>query len=744
MVAEPAITESRPKVADTISGEVERIIFFAEDTAFAIFSLAVLDGKRELSVVVKGHIPGLQVGLHLACDGKVVHDSRRGEQFHADLIRIAPPTSAEGIRRYLCSGLIQGVGPVLAGRIVDHFGDKTIDVLSSDSGRLREIPGLGEAKVASIRSSWKEHVDARNIMVFCQQYGISPSKCGKIVKKYGEDAIKTISEDPYTLCRDIDGIGFLTADKIALQMEIPPNSYKRIGAGVVHVLDEAKSEGHCALPYPQLLKRAGELLQVPETDVSTVAIDLVNSGELFREDIRGRDIVYLPYMRAYERSIAAILRRLLSAGEAKFAKGACDADLAEAEQATGKTLAVNQRLAVITSLKNRVSVITGGPGSGKSTILGVVRCVLSKHKAKVVLCAPTGRAAKRMTETAGIESKTIHRLLKFDPNSGDFSHNAKNPLVGDVFVIDEASMLDIPLAYKLLRALPREAQVIFVGDVDQLPSVGPGAFLADLIHSQAIPTTFLREIFRQAKSSKIITNAHMVNQGLVPEDGSPGDDFFFVKRDDPERIKEMMRHIVTERIPKAFGLNPLRDVQILAPMHKGPLGIKELNNFFQNVLNPDRGLPSHTCNGYHFRIGDKVLQTRNNYDLDVFNGDLGFIEDIDTKEKKARINFDGAWVTYRFQDFSDLVLAYTYSIHKSQGAEFPAVVMPMVKGFYHMLQKNLVYTGMTRGKKLVVMVGDKAALAMAVRNNKANERFGGLIHRLGSDVSDWLEEELFK
>jgi exodeoxyribonuclease V alpha subunit len=555
---ETAINEARPVTGETVSGEVEKIIFASEETGYVIFTIPFEENRRKTSLAVLGHFPGLQEGSHISADGKFTYDPKRGKQFKAELIRFTPPSSAHGIERYLCSGMIKGIGPVLAKRITERFGDKTLEVMEKESARLREVDGVGAEKLASIRASWREHTSMRDLMVFLQQYGISSTKAGKIVKKYGDEAITRISEDPYCLCRDIDGIGFLTADKAALKLDIPRHAFKRCGAGVIHVLEDAKAEGHCGLPPAVVIERATKLLGVDEK-VAVDALDtLVLDLQLLKDTIAGRDLIYLPYMRAYERTIAALLRRFTDMGESRFAGGASEQMITDAEKEIGKTLAPAQRAAVTQSLRHRVSVITGGPGSGKSTLLGALRQIFKTMKATVVLAAPTGRAAKRMSETTGLEAKTIHRLLVFDPQSGEFLHNAKRPLAGDVFIVDEASMLDVPLAFKLLRAIPKEAQVIFVGDKDQLPSVGPGSFLADMIHSQAVPTTFLREIFRQAASSKIITNAHAVNAGSMPEDGSPGDDFFFVRQTDPDAIKAMMRKILTERIPQVFKLDPRR------------------------------------------------------------------------------------------------------------------------------------------------------------------------------------------
>ncbi len=746
MVAETySIHEHRPQPVESLSGTVEHVVTFAADSGWGVYRIRTEVSGRRDDVVVVGHGGDLRPGVFIAADGRWERGTRFGDRFKADVIRLTPPSTTEGILKYLASGMIRGIGPKKATAIVAAFGVDTFDVIENHPTRLSEVKGVSLHLQDTIRQAWGEHATMRDLMVFLQRYGISTTKAAKIFKKYGNDSISTITADPFILAKDIDGIGFASADKAAEQLGIPRTSFKRVSAGLIHSLEELKGEGHSAAPRELLLGKAVKLLGLEPDLVDRALSELTSFRELIDEQVRGRPLIYLPYMRQYEVQVTRFLRALTQ-GSPKSAAINFPAELARAEEATKKKLSDGQRDALRQAMQHRVQVITGGPGAGKSTILHTLLEMLVPNKLRVQLCAPTGRAAKRMEELTGRTATTIHRLLEYKPFLNDFARNQSNPLDGDVFICDESSMLDLSLAYKFFRAIPPHAQLILIGDVDQLPSVGAGSVLADIIQSNAIPVVWLHEIFRQAKSSKIIINAHAVNAGQMPTtDNNVDEDFFFVKLDEAEAIKRMILKIVTERIPTKYRLDPMKDVQVLAPMHKGPLGIGELNKMLQRALNGAnmRG-PKHTLGFHDYYVGDKVMQLKNDYDLDVFNGDLGYIRSIDTTpgKREAIIDFDGRNVTYPLNKFTELTLAYSCSIHKSQGGEWPAVIMPLVKGYYHMLQKNLIYTGMTRGKRLVVMIGEKAALGMAVRNNKANERHGGLMHRLTQITDDWGDDTL--
>lgn len=741
------IKEIRPNPVECIAGTVEHVMTYMPESGWGVYKVSLDGANRGKIATVVGMGTDLRPGVYIAADGRWTTHAHHGDQFKADVIRLTPPSTAEGVLRYLSSGMIKGIGAAKAKAIVDVFGEDTLTIIEKTPRRLLEIPGVGCRLMEGVVASWKEHAVIRDLMIFLQRYGIPTSKSGKIHKKYGAEAAARISADPYILARDIDGIGFLTADHVAKELGVPPHSLKRVAAGIVHTLEQLKDDGHSAGPREIVLKKASAILDLEPIVVEEALDHLVSLGELEAETVRGRALIYLPYMRAYERSVATILLRLAGQENAPTRAIPFDEALAKAEVVTKKVLSESQRQALVQALRNNIQVITGGPGSGKSTILHTLLEIISSSglNLRVMLCAPTGRAAKRMEEVTGRPAVTIHRLLEFRPQFGDFARNHRNPLEGDIFIMDESSMLDLALSYKFLRALPKHAQVLFVGDVDQLPSVGAGSVLADIIQSGSIPVVWLREIFRQAAMSKIIVGAHAINEGKIPETPNlPTDDFFFMKIPEPDNIKAMLIRMVTERIPARFKLDPLKDVQVLAPMHKGPLGIGELNKLLQRALNAaNLNGPKFTSGHNDFYIGDKVMQLKNDYDLEVFNGDVGFIREIYSEpgNRKALIEFDDRQVEYPLSKFNELTLAYSCSIHKAQGSEWPAVVMPMVRGYFHMLQKNLIYTGLTRGKKLVVMIGDKSALAIACRNNKANERYGGLQQRLAEKSEAWLVDE---
>jgi exodeoxyribonuclease V alpha subunit len=571
-------------------------------------------------------------------------------------------------------------------------------------------------------------------MVFLHSNGVSTSRAVRIYKTYGEEAIGKVQENPYALAKDIHGIGFKTADQIAQKIGIPVDSLIRACAGLSHVLIEATGDGHCALPVELLKDEAGKLLLVDEKIVTEALERTLASGDLVRENISGQELVFLPHLKRAEEIIAARIKQL-SGSPSTFPTIDFDKAVVWCQQKTGKELAPSQRDALKLALSSRALVITGGPGAGKTTLVNAILLILGPKKVRCLLCAPTGRAAKRLSEATGVEAKTIHRLLEVQPATGGFARNEGNPLDADLLVVDETSMVDVVLMANLLRALPPKASLLMVGDIDQLPSVGPGMVLRKVIESKVVPVVRLTEVFRQAAHSRIITNAHRVNEGMMPEVAAKSDDsdFFFIDRDEPDQIAATLVEMVKTRIPAKFRLDPIRDIQVLCPMNRGSLGIRELNVRLQNELNPALAdEPVVEKFGWQFRPRDKVIQTENDYDKDVFNGDIGQIVKIDPVEREVTIRFDQREVVYDFGELDEISLAYAITIHKSQGSEFAAVVTPLATQQYLLLQRNLVYTGITRGKKLVVLIGQRKALAMAVRNNKTENRFSGLLARLAA------------
>jgi exodeoxyribonuclease V alpha subunit len=627
-----------------------------------------------------------------------------------------------GIKKYLGSGLVKGIGSTFADRIVAHFGEKTLEIIDGFSARLREVEGIGPERARRIREAWVQQKAVRDIMIFLQGHGIGSAHAAKIYKQYGEVAIVKVRENPYQLAKDIPGIGFKTADGIAAKLGIERDAVHRLKAGLVYTLESAKDDGHCCLPRETLLPAAAELLGVEPSPVSKALNLLTIAGDVVVED----EWVYLAGLHRNEVAIAGKVGNLL-AEPVRLPAMDLDKALAWVQDRTKVALAPSQQQAVRSALTAKVSVITGGPGVGKTTIVNSIVKILRAKDCEVLLAAPTGRAAKRMSEATNLPAQTIHRLLRYDPHEGGFTVNERRPLKGDVVIVDETSMLDVPLAWCLLRAIPLSASVVFVGDVDQLPSVGPGNFLRDLIDSGAVPVVRLTEIFRQAKDSLIITNAHRVNEGQMPAFGNEGD-FFFIEQEEPEKALATIRTLCAERVPKRFGFDPMRDVQVLTPMHKGVCGAENLNRELAAALNPTG--PHTQRFGRTLRVGDRVMQIRNNYDKDVFNGDLGRVKRLDLVDQQLVVEMDEREVGYEFDELDELVPAYAISVHKSQGNEYPCVILPLLTQHYVLLQRNLLYTAITRGKKLVIVVGSKKALALAIRNDKTTARFSRLRERL--------------
>ena len=718
----------KPNPAETptevLAGLVERVTFHNEDNGFAVLRVKAR-GKRALITVV-GHAAVIAAGEFIQASGEWNNDRQHGLQFRARFLKAMPPTTVEGIEKYLGSGMIRGIGPVYAKKLVRAFGVQVFDIIEAEPERLREVTGIGPKRAEGIVAGWAEQRIIREIMIFLHANGVGTSRAVRIYKTYGNDAVQLICEDPYRLARDIRGIGFRTADAIAMKLGIEKTAMIRARAGISYALTEALDDGHCGLPRDELLPLAVKLLEIPESlivDALTLELD---AGAVIADTVENRACVFLAGLYRAEQAIAARLRTL-SAGRPPWpAIDACKA-IPWVEEKTGLTLAESQKDAVRSALAAKVTVFTGGPGVGKTTLVNAILRILAAKRVDLLLCAPTGRAAKRMTETTGREAKTIHRLLEVDPKNGSFKRNEENTLDCELLVIDETSMVDVPLMSALLKAVPNNAAVIFVGDVDQLAAVGPGQALSDMIASGALPVVHLTEVFRQAAESQIIQSAHRINAGRLPELSKPASetDFYFVSADSPEVAVPRLIEIVKDRIPRRFGVDPVRDIQVLCPMNRGGVGARSLNIELQKALNP-RFEPRVEKFGTTFVVGDKVMQVENDYDKEVYNGDVGFVEAIELETGEMAIDFDGRSVSFQFGELDQVVLAYATTIHKSQGSEYPAVVIPVLTQHYAMLQRNLLYTGVTRGKRLVILLGQKKAIAMAVKNTSGRRRWSKL------------------
>ena len=776
---------------DTLQGTLERIVYENEETGYTIARFSSRDYPNELLTVV-GNLMSANPGEGLLLKGQWVINPKYGRQFKIEDYETVMPATLVGLKKYLGSGLIKGIGPVMAGRIINHFGLDTMDIIERSPRKLEQVPGIGRKRVEMVMTAWEEQREIKNVMLFLQSHDVSTTYAVKIFKTYEQDSIKVVSEEPYRLADDIYGIGFKTADQIAQNLGIEKDSPARIMSGIQYVLNQRADDGHVYLPHRELIGQSSEILEVTEDQVKegidgllekeAIVAEKEGGGELLsslferekkpepmilfentiaetpdeeyapfdetgkmRENVRNlassdaeeNAVIFLvPFFYA-EVGVANGISRLLNAPGSAQVHHYVEESIDELEVQMRMRLAKKQREAIKKALTNKVMILTGGPGTGKTTTtIGIIRLFEQLDK-QVLLAAPTGRAAKRLSETTGREAKTIHRLLEYTPKGNTFKRNQDNPLKAEVVIVDEISMVDLLLMNNLVKAVPNTASLILVGDIDQLPAVGAGNVLKDLIASECVEVVRLTEVFRQAQKSMIITNAHRVNQGKMPlATGSKERDFFFIEEEEPEKVTELVLDLICRRLPSHYGYHPIDNIQLICPMRRGTVGVLNFNRLLQEALNREaQNLPQGARS---FRVGDKVMQIRNNYDYEVFNGDIGRITKLDTVAQKVAVTYPEKVVNYEYADLDELTLAYAITVHKSQGSEYKSVVMPLLTQHYMMLQRNLLYTGITRAKELVVIVGTKRALGMAVRNNKVVRRYTGLAERLKRARGDEL------
>ncbi len=717
------------KTLITLEGSIERISFHNEENHFTIARMKI-KGERD-TIPVIGHLFSVTPGEVLKISGYFEQHPKYGRQVRIESYESIIPATVPGIEKYLGSGLVKGIGPEMAKRIVKKFGLTTLDIIEKDIRQLSKVEGVGPKRIAQIKEAWKEQKEIRRIMIFLQGYGVSTGLATKIFKTYGQQAVSRIQENPYGLAADIFGVGFLTADRIAQKMGMEKDAPARLQAGLTYILQQKSEEGQVCLPEEDLIQAASQQLEVDAFQLHPTLKDLIQKKQLrTQQDETGKIYIFLPYLDLSEEGISQRIGVLLK--EKPKTDGRTETIISQVERAFRLTLSGQQKEAVRKALSQKLLIITGGPGTGKTTIIRSILEIYKQLGRRCVLMAPTGRAAKRLSEVTHYPAATIHRGLGYNPKIGGFQKDEEHPLAADLVVIDEASMVDTTLMFHLLKAVPDQAVLILVGDVFQLPSVGPGNVLSDFIQSQKVPVVQLNRIFRQGEGSLIVVNAHRIHQGdmpiLVNEEGNKNQDFYFLDQEEPEKAVRWILELVQDKLPKRYGIDPLQDIQVLTPMYKGVVGAENLNLFLQQHLNQDQR--SVQRGSRVFKVGDKVMQIRNNYDKDVFNGDIGRLAKIDRENQEVLVNFDGRFVVYDFSELEDLVLAYAISVHKSQGNEYPAVIIPVMIQHFILLQRNLIYTAVTRAKRVVVLVGTKKALAIGIKNNKPQLRYSFLKERL--------------
>ena len=705
----------------TIRGSIERVTYHNAENGFCVLRIAVKNNRDLVTVV--GNATQVMAGEDIEAIGVWIYDKNHGSQLKADKIKVAVPTSVEGIKKYLASGLIKGIGKHFANILVTEFKEDVLNILDNNPERVKGLPGIGAKRTTQIINAWQEQKAIREIMIFLHGHGIGTARAVRIYKTYGENTVAKLETNPYCLALDIWGIGFKTADQLAQSIGIDKNSVIRAEAGVRHTLNEYSGDGHCATTPTDLIAKCVEMLDIEQSIIQLAISNELQNGNVIQDTIINEIYLYLAPLYYAEQGVANSIQRL----NTNILKPTLNSDkiVALAEKDSTIRFSDSQKLAIVMAIQHKVSIITGGPGVGKTTIVKNILKVVSLLGKKITLCAPTGRAAKKLSESSGHDAKTIHRLLEYRPGTGA-RYNQEYTLDTDFIIIDETSMVDISLMNTLLKAIPSHASLLFVGDIDQLPSVGPGSVLSDMINSGVIHTTRLTEIFRQAQTSKIITNAHRINKGEMPfYTNKPEDDFFFIELDEPDDIMERIINIVSTKLPALYNVDPIKDIQLLVPMNKGTLGVKNLNLVLQDSLNKSNTNTIMSM-GVVFREGDKIIQTVNNYDKEVFNGDIGYIQSIDLNDDVIMIQYDNRLVEYEKSELDEINLAYAITIHKSQGSEYPIVIIPISTQHYTLLERNLIYTGVTRGKQMVILVGQKKALYMAVQRVSAEKRITSL------------------